>query len=152
MCKVPLFGKWWQICDITKIARTKWRLPCKIVQQCELKLSVSSSPLRQTASWGIFSTWREESLGQGKRSQVFLCIFSSISLFCHTFSILVMVTGENISANLISIPCPSLPFTLLFALSIFPFRLQYSPRMQSNWRGRNHIHSIWNHLPSFKTD
>ena len=34
----------------------------------------------------------------------------------------------------------------------FPFRLQYSPPMQSNWRGRNHIHSIWNTLPSFKTD
>ena len=64
----------------------KRRHPCKIVQQCELKLSVSSSPLRQTASWGIFSTWREESPGQGKRSQVFLCIFSSISLLCHPFS------------------------------------------------------------------
>ena len=24
--------------------------------------------------------------------------------------------------------------------------------MQSNWRGRNRIHSIWNPLPSFKTD
>ena len=45
-------------------------------------------------------------------SQAFL---SSATLF----PILVMVTGKHISANLISIPCPSLPFTLLFAISMF---------------------------------